>query len=236
MQIISRAEAKAAALKWYFTGEPCKNGHVSERNTKNGSCLACARATAKRKYDRDPEKFKALSRARREAEPEKVLSATKKWRDKNKDHIKAYSAEWRANHPEWYVQHLARADVWAAILENSRKRRRQNPDRFNRHTRAWRKRNPDAVRAGGATYRARKKGAEGRYTKGDIERLRVSQRNRCASCRKPLRGLFHVDHIVALAAGGSNWPDNLQLLCPTCNCSKGAKDPFDWARENGRLL
>jgi 5-methylcytosine-specific restriction endonuclease McrA len=35
---------------------------------------------------------------------------------------------------------------------------------------------------------------------------------------------FHVDHIVALANGGAEWDlDNLELSCPLCNLSKGAK-------------
>ena len=31
MKIISYQEAKAKGLKRYFTGEPCINGHISER-------------------------------------------------------------------------------------------------------------------------------------------------------------------------------------------------------------
>ena len=36
----SRAEAKAAGAKHYFTGEPCKHGHVAPRKTK-GACIEC---------------------------------------------------------------------------------------------------------------------------------------------------------------------------------------------------
>jgi group I intron endonuclease len=37
----TRAEAKASGAKKYFTGQPCKNGHVAPRYTK-GSCVECA--------------------------------------------------------------------------------------------------------------------------------------------------------------------------------------------------
>lgn len=37
----TRAEAKTSGAKKYFTGQPCKNGHVAPRYTK-GACVQCA--------------------------------------------------------------------------------------------------------------------------------------------------------------------------------------------------
>jgi hypothetical protein len=39
--IISRKEAKAQGLKRYFTGKPCKHGHIAERHME-GKCAKCA--------------------------------------------------------------------------------------------------------------------------------------------------------------------------------------------------
>lgn len=36
----TRAEAKAVGAKFYFTGEPCKHGHIAPRKTK-GTCVEC---------------------------------------------------------------------------------------------------------------------------------------------------------------------------------------------------
>jgi len=36
----TRSEAKARGAKHYFTGEPCKHGHLAPRKTK-GSCVEC---------------------------------------------------------------------------------------------------------------------------------------------------------------------------------------------------
>jgi hypothetical protein len=57
--LISRADAKARGLKRYFTGIPCKHGHVSERNTSTTGCLACWRA----RYAANPGPRKARHRA-----------------------------------------------------------------------------------------------------------------------------------------------------------------------------
>jgi transposase len=39
--IVSRSEAAALGLPRYFTGKPCKRGHVTERRTDNADCFDC---------------------------------------------------------------------------------------------------------------------------------------------------------------------------------------------------
>jgi len=38
-----KAEAKAKGKEWYFTGLPCKYGHVEDRLVSNGKCRECNR-------------------------------------------------------------------------------------------------------------------------------------------------------------------------------------------------
>ena len=84
--------------------------------------------------------------------------------------------------------------------------------------------------------RARRAAAAGCYTVADVEKLRSYQNDKCVYCSKTLNGEGHLDHIVALINGGSNWPSNLQLTCNTCNLKKGRKDAIAFAQENGLLL
>jgi hypothetical protein len=49
----TRREAIALGLTRYFTGKPCKNGHVSERAT-SGGCILCRR-DIKNRYIKTPE-------------------------------------------------------------------------------------------------------------------------------------------------------------------------------------
>ena len=65
------------------------------------------------------------------------------------------------------------------------------------------------------------------------------QKGKCAyyaTCRKSIRNGFHIDHILALSKGGSNWIRNIQLTCASCNLSKQAKHPLVFARQIGLLL
>ena len=48
MQVISRAEAKAKGLRFYFTGKPCAKGHVAARRVANETCVECERAYMKK--------------------------------------------------------------------------------------------------------------------------------------------------------------------------------------------
>lgn len=56
-----RQNAKAKGLRKYFTGKPCKNGHVAERNTSNGTCCECFNANAARFRARHPERRRQQS-------------------------------------------------------------------------------------------------------------------------------------------------------------------------------
>lgn len=41
MNILSRKEAKVLESNTYYTGVPCKNGHISVRYTQSGTCREC---------------------------------------------------------------------------------------------------------------------------------------------------------------------------------------------------
>lgn len=52
---------------------------------------------------------------------------------------------------------------------------------------------------------------------------------KCAYCAAET-GPFEIDHVLAVANGGSNDLSNLCVACTSCNRSKGAKLLTDWAR------
>lgn len=104
--------------------------------------------------------------------------------------------------------------------------------------RKWEKDNPERAAANYRSRRARKRGNGGRHTGADIEDILRLQKFRCGYCNVSVRKKKdrHVDHIKPLIKGGTNDRRNLQVLCPTCNLSKKAKDPIDYARSLGKLV
>jgi 5-methylcytosine-specific restriction endonuclease McrA len=220
-----RAEAMQCGASLYMTGKPCKHGHLAARRTHSRKCVACESAENARRYRADPAPYKARAALRRETKPAQVRAEIKRWEEANAEWVKAYT---RARTQRNQEKGLARLAKWTA----------ENPDRERaRHIR-WKGENIDIVRVHTRNRRARKKSAPGTHTAEDVEWLMTKQRGKCAHswCRKSLKNGHHVDHVLPLALGGSNDRSNLQLLCESCNCSKGAKHPIQFAQQHGLLL
>ena len=84
MKIISRAEAKAEGLNRYFTGKPCKRGHVCERTVSDRKCVECRNRHIKKYRKDNPEYFKEYEKIWRESNPEKARERDRRKREKNK--------------------------------------------------------------------------------------------------------------------------------------------------------
>lgn len=136
--------------------------------------------------------------------------------------ILRYNAEYRAKHRE------------VILRQNNDRRARKmatDPD-YRIRTLASKKKIK-------ATRRARVLNATGSHTAADILLQRKAQtdkkgRLRCWWCGGIITNDdYHLDHRQPLARGGSNGADNIVISCPTCNLSKNAKTPLEFA---GRML
>lgn len=111
----------------------------------------------------------------------------------------------------------------AAVKTRATTWKETNADKVSQADARWRKKNPDLNRAKAQGHRARRRNAEGVFSRADINALIISQDGMCAAhCGAFLCDGYSIDHVVALACGGSNWPDNIQLLCSPCNSAKSA--------------
>lgn len=221
--IVSLADARAAGLKRYFTGLPCRSGHISERRTSGSVCLAC-HAEAGVRFRASP----AFDEERRERARQRVAQ----WRQSpdGQAWTSRYSAEcWAKKKSDMAFRERSRASVraWA----------RAHRDRKRAMDAAWRQANKSQPefkqkqRIRVLNRIARKRAAAGKYSIADIRAIYLRQAGACAcGCGGSLAdGKFHTDHILPLSRGGSNWPRNIQLLTPSCNMSKGDSTMEEWA-------
>lgn len=139
-------------------------------------------------------------RVRRLAKPEEKSRQDKAYREKNKERLAAQK----------HQQYL------------------DDPERAKSRAKAWVEANRQRVSVHKKNYKARKRSAEGRYTVEDIALIRRSQRDRCLYCNCMLGGDEHIDHLIPLSRGGTNWPENLALSCGYCNMSKRDKTPDEY--------
>tara|TARA_R110000868_G_scaffold47157_2_gene155052 strand:- start:230 stop:841 length:612 start_codon:yes stop_codon:yes gene_type:complete len=97
----TRKEAQALGATHYFTGEPCKHGHVAPRKTK-GACVECIKIEWQKSYETRAEYFKQYNKS------EAGLEAKQRYYEANKADViakakatpnalkNAYRQRWKA--------------------------------------------------------------------------------------------------------------------------------------------
>ena len=207
-------------LTSFYAGRICKLCRCAQTKAWKLSNVEAVKAASHAAYERDkaairerhkcwsldhPGKATEYARKWSERHPEKRREVTRRYRDLHDDRVHEYGKA-------YYGQH--RDEMLAANAE-------------------WRARHPLERRAASSNRRARVRNAPGSHTAADIAAQRTRQKGRCYWCGKKVGRLYHVDHVVPLALGGSNGAENLVIACAVCNLSKGARHPMDW---DGRLL
>lgn len=160
--------------------------------------------------------------------------------------VRRANPEYRATENEYTrrkMREYRKDPLCAEILRERVRQRRLNPEarEHDKQVTAAKRHTPEGreiIRIKSSHDRAKRKGAQGEYTKLDIDIQKQSQTDshghlRCWWCGKVIKNDYHIDHRIALARGGTNWPNNLCIACPHCNLSKHDKLPCEWI---GRLI
>jgi hypothetical protein len=95
---LSRKDALDQGLPRYFTGNPCKHGHVAERYTGNKTCCECANATANATKSKNRQKYS---------------DSSNDWRKNNLDKSTAYSRK-------YVTQNKGKRNLWTSIYRQSK--------------------------------------------------------------------------------------------------------------------
>jgi 5-methylcytosine-specific restriction endonuclease McrA len=97
-------------------------------------------------------------------------------------------------------------------------------------SRSWRESHHEENATYSRNYLARLRNAPGSHTAADVLAQYDRQRGRCYWCEEKVTWRAkHVDHVMPIVKGGSNGPENVVIACSSCNQSKGAKHPMDFA-------
>lgn len=130
---------------------------------------------------------------------------------------------------EWQSRHAAR------VQEASRRWKRRNPEKVRAYSKTYWAENSELEKERRRAWIARNPGVESYYSRLRRDRKRGAQGN-CSFTQLRARWEFYgglcwmcreeadtVDHVIALAVGGTEWPANLRPACRSCNSSKGIK-------------
>jgi 5-methylcytosine-specific restriction endonuclease McrA len=214
------------------------------------TCRACSSLKRHGYYEIHKEETLAQSSQWKRENKERRKKTSRQWYDSNRATIlergrAAYHAapDYQRERKQRYKE--ANREI---LIEKRRLNHVKNQERDNQLNREWYARNKDVHREAGRQwrknnreqsracinrYRARKVSAPGSYSADDVKLQYAAQRGKCWWCGKKVGTTYHVDHVIPLRRGGTNYPENIVIACPPCNSSKRDKLPQEWA---GRLF
>ena len=192
----------------------------------------CAGEQVKKRILSEEQKQKARERAKAwyYANKEKSLQKNREWRTEHaekhrenaRDYYNANKESCIETRKVYYANNKEKMDAWHKQYEANNKEKR----------RAWRVANRELKRL---LENNRRLKIVGVLSKGIVKNLMEKQNGLCNGCQIDLTAnKYHMDHIVAISKGGQNIDSNMQLLCVSCNTSKGAKDFDEWKKGTQR--
>lgn len=109
MEIIDKKTAASLGLTKFFTGLPCKNGHLSDRYVSTGACLAClrlpdvvARRNERQKVynEKNKDAIRVWRKKHQEENRDAILERKRLYTSQNKEKIAACNRAYREKNTE----------------------------------------------------------------------------------------------------------------------------------------
>lgn len=238
MQIITRQEAIKQGLSRYFTGLPCKHGHIAERRVANHCCAVCANEQSKKyqRFVRDNSTLTVKGNPKNE-QPKREAARKAAMLAGEKTYFHGIPCKRGHIAPRQTVNgmcmeclKLKNADpkVKAYKLRHKRDNRKRYTELGREYKKKWNKENPHYFTA--YFIKRTKKLAQATPNWVDIAEIGHIHKYREAISRKT--GVeYHVDHYYPLQGKkicGLNVPWNLQVITAEENLAKHNKMPEDF--------
>jgi hypothetical protein len=129
----NKEDADAAEHLYFFTGDPCKWGHIVPRMAVNGRCAECSRLSTSKYYT------KHRARPRKLLTKEEKLKKSREYYDANRERERARDRErYKKNRDKTIARTMAYyLENREAILEKRKEYRRKNKEKIRLKSRAY---------------------------------------------------------------------------------------------------
>ena len=131
--IVTKKQALNAGVKRFFTGFPCKYGHVAERYVGNRSCVICSLFHVKKSYFSNLEQSRKRKRKLYRINHKREIERNRLWRSSNRKKCCESAKNWAIANPE---RKKVTLKAWKKI----------NKERINRTQKIWFMNNPERKR------------------------------------------------------------------------------------------
>lgn len=168
--------------------------------------------------EKNKDKIKAYNQKYRKENKEKIKEQEKQYKRKKKGKIKLYLKKYYKRN-----KHIIKKREQKYNQEHKEERQRYH----SKYDKKYKSEHPEECKINNHKRRARVKGNGDSYTMEEITQLRKETKGICKGWKRKPHYVgdenLEVEHIIAIANGGTNEIENIQLMCQNCNRRKGKK-------------
>lgn len=208
----------------------------------NSQCKECIKLKDKLYYEKNKEKILKQKKEYYESNNEKIKLEQEKYRKVNVEKKRQYDKIYRKENAE--IMKIKLKKFRQENQERVKEQRKNNP-KIKEYEKRYRQEKAEQIKAQQKKYYQSERGRESIFKKSmkrrsykqkvqftPMERKEILERDNwtCQCCGIKVHDRStgdwntpdkaHIDHIVPISKGGSSVPNNLQVLCRTCNTSK----------------